>query len=115
VETPSSTQPDSIERARYKLRQAELALGYLRQVPAQIAADQRRARPVSFPDIRLDTFFFACLGLAKSAYYIIRDGQGGRHKGGINSWRENVLDDTGRTQFDRMMKLRDIDVHQVVC
>ena len=54
--TPSSTQPDTIERARYKLRQAELALGYLRQVPAEIALDQRRARPLSIPDIRLDTF-----------------------------------------------------------
>ena len=110
--TPSSTQPDTIERARYKLRQAELALGYLRQVPAEIALDQRRARPLSIPDIRLDTFFFACLGLSKSAFNIIRNGQGGRCKGAIGSWREDVLDDTGRMRFDRMMQLRDIDVHQ---
>jgi hypothetical protein len=99
-------------RARYKLRQAELALHHLRQVPEEIAADMRRARPVSNPDLRLDTFFFSCLGLCKSAFNIIKDGRGGRYKGAINSWRENVLDDPGRTQFDRMMKLRDIDVHQ---
>jgi hypothetical protein len=112
MDKPSSTQRDAIERARYKLRQAELALGYLRQVPAQIALDQRRARPLSIPDIRLDTFFFACLGLSKSAFNIIRNGQGGRYKGAISSYREHVLDDKGRMQFDRMMKLRDIDVHQ---
>jgi len=112
MDRPSSTQRDAFERARYKLRQANLALGHLRHVPAQIALDQRRARPLRIPDIRLDTFFFACLGLSKSAFNIIRNGQGGRCKGAISSWRENVLDDTGRMQFDRMMKLRDIDVHQ---
>jgi hypothetical protein len=111
MNTPSSTKSDAIERARYKLRQAELALRYLRQVPTQIALDNRRARPVSVPDIRLDTFFFACLGLSKSAFNIVRNGQGGRYKGAIRNWREHVLDDMGRKQFDRMMKLRDIDVH----
>jgi hypothetical protein len=112
METPSSSRLDAIGRARYKLRQAELALSYLRQVPGEIAADMRRARPVSNPDLRLDTFFFSCLGLCKSAFNIIENGQGDRYKGAIRNWRENVLDDTGRTQFDRMMKLRDIDVHQ---
>jgi hypothetical protein len=91
VDTPSTTRRDAVEPARYKLRQAELALGYLRQVPAQIALDQRRVRPLRIPDIRLDTFFFACLGLSKSAFNIIRNGQGGRYKGAISSWREHVL------------------------
>lgn len=112
MDTPSSTQPDAIERARYKLRQAGLALGYLRQVPAEIALDKRRARPLSIPGIRLDTFFFACLGLSKSAFNIIRNGQGGCYKDAISNWREQVLDDTSREQFDQMMKLRDMDVHQ---
>src|SRR5580704_3284795 len=107
MDRPSSTQRDAFERARYKLRQAKLALGHLRQVPAQIALDQRGARPLRIPDIRLDTFFFACLGLSKSAFNIIRNGQGGRYKGAISSWREHVLDDKGRMQFNRMMKLRD--------
>jgi hypothetical protein len=112
MDTPSSCRIGAIEHARYKLRQAELALGYLRQVPGEIAQDMRRARPVSNPDLRLDTFFFSCLGLCKSAFNIIRNGQGGRYKDAIRSWRENVLDDAGLTHFDRMMKLRDIDVHQ---
>src|SRR5271168_3919151 len=109
---PSSSRLDAIGRARYKLRQAEVALLYLRQIPAEIALEMRRARTVSNPDLRLDTFFFSCLGLCKSAFNIIKDGQGSRYKGAIGSWRENVLDDTGRTLFDRMMKLRDNDVHQ---
>lgn len=112
VATSSTPVLDEIERARYKLRQAELALGYLRQVPADIALDMRRARPVNSPDVRLDTFFFACLGLAKSAYYIIETDHGHRYKDAIHSWRMNVLDHRGRTQFNRMMNLRDIDVHQ---
>jgi hypothetical protein len=112
METPPIGRPDAVERARYKLRQAELALSYLRQVPAEIAADLRRARQVSDPELRLDTFFFACLGLAKSAYYIIDSDQNRRHRDAIHSWRMNALDQTGRTQFNRMMNLRDIDVHQ---
>jgi hypothetical protein len=112
MDTPSSAQPDAIERARYKLRQAELALSYLRHVPAEIALDMRRARTPSNPDIRLDTFFFSCLSLSKSAYYIVENDQGRRYKGAIYSWRMNVLDNPGRTHFNRMMNLRDIDVHQ---
>jgi hypothetical protein len=112
VDTSASYGLDELEPARYKLRQAELALGYLRQVPAEIALDMRRARPVNIPDLRLDTFFFACLGLAKSAYYIIETAQGHRYKDAIHSWRMNMLDHRGRTQFNRMMNLRDIDVLQ---
>jgi hypothetical protein len=108
----ATNQLDAIERAKYKLRQAELALSHLRSVPAEIAMDMRRARSVCNPDIRLDTFFFACLGLAKSAYYIIAYDQGRRYKDAIHSWRMNVLDNPGRTYFNKMMNLRDIDVHQ---
>lgn len=111
MDSPSCGRLTAIERARYKLRQADIALRCLRQVPAEIAADLRRARPVSDPDLRLDTFFFSCLGFSKSAYYIILDDQGGRHRGSIHSWRMNVLDHRGRTQFNRMMRLRDNDVH----
>ena len=112
VTMPSPGQPYAIARAKYKLRQAELAFAHLRQVPAEIAADLRQARKISHPDLRLDTFFFSCLGLAKSAYYIIKDDQGSRYRDAIHSWRMNVLNHKGRTQFNRMMKLRDNDVHQ---
>jgi hypothetical protein len=107
----STGRLDATERARYKLRQAELVLNCLRYVPNEIAADLRRARPISDPDLRLDTFFFSCLSLAKSAYYIVKDDQGGRYEDTIQSWRMNVLDHKGREQFNRMMRLRDKDVH----
>lgn len=89
-----------------------MARHYLRHVPTEIAADMRRARSISDPDLRLDTFFFSCLGLAKSAYYIIKDDQGGRYRDAIHSWRMNVLNHKSRTQFNRMMTLRDNDVHR---
>jgi hypothetical protein len=110
MDTPSSGRLEAIERARYKLRQADMALRCLRHVPTEIAADLRRARPISDPDLRLDTFFFSCLGLSKSVYYIID--QGSRYRDAIHSWRMNVLDHRGRTHFNRMMRLRDNDVHQ---
>ena len=112
MDTPPSDGLEAVERAKYKLRQAGMALGYLRCVPTEIAADLRRGRPISDSDLRLDTFFFSCLGLSKSAYYIISDDQGGRYRDAIHSWKMNVLDQKGRTQFNRMMKLRDKDVHQ---
>jgi hypothetical protein len=112
MDTPPSGWPEAIERARYKLRQANIALRYLRHAPTEIAADLRRARPLSDPDLLLSTFFFSCLGLAKSAYYIIKDDQGGRYRDAIHSWRMNVLDDRGRKQFNRMTRLRDNDVHR---
>ena len=94
--TPPNGQLDAIERARYKLRQADMALHCLRHVPTEIAADLRRARSISHPDLRLDTFFFSCLGLAKSAYYIIKDDQGSRYRDAIHSWRMNVLNQKSR-------------------
>jgi hypothetical protein len=112
MEPSPSGRLEAIERARYKLRQADVAVRYLRHAPTEIAADQRRARPLIDSDLLLSTFFFSCLGLAKSAYYIIKDDQDGRYKNAIHSWRMNVLDFSGRRRFNRMMKLRDIDVHQ---
>jgi hypothetical protein len=86
-----------------------LALAHLRQVPAEIALDMRRARPVNTPDVRFDTFFFAYLGLAKSAFYILAKQP--LYKEPIRHWRATVLDQRARTQFNRMMDLRDLDVH----
>lgn len=86
-----------------------MALGYLRQVPTEIAVDLRRARTINDPDLRLDTFFFSCLGLSQSAFYIID--QESLHKNAIREWRMNALDEKGRAKFNRMMSLRDNDVH----
>jgi hypothetical protein len=59
-------------------------------------------------DLRLDTFFFSCLGLAQSAFYIISNGP---FKNAIRHWRMTSLDDRGRARLNKMMNLRDTDVH----
>src|SRR5262245_31249322 len=100
---------ETIARAKYKLRQAETALGYLRQVPKEIALDLRRACTLSDPDLRLDTLFFSCLGLSQSAFYIID--QETHHKKAVRDWRMDALDQKGRARFNKMMSLRDNDVH----
>ena len=95
-------------RAKYKLRQAELVLCYLRNVPTEIAADLRLGRSTDHQDLRLDTFFFSCLGLAQSAFYIIDNPL---HKDAIHRWRMSALDSRGRAQLNKVMNLRDTDVH----
>jgi hypothetical protein len=112
MDTPPNGQLDAIERARYKLRQADVVLRYLRHLRTEIAVDQRRARPLSDPDLLLSTFFFSCLGLAKSAFYTIMNEHGRRNKDAIHGWRTNVLGELGCRQFNRMMELRDNDVHR---
>jgi hypothetical protein len=104
----SSDQHGAIERARYKLRQAELLLCHLRMALKDIASDLRRSsHEITDRDVRLDAFFFSCLGLAKSAYNIIRSA----HGPAVRSWLD-VLSTKDRAQFEKTMKLRDIDVHQ---
>src|SRR5262245_47502278 len=104
----SQGEPSELARARYKLSQADLALHYLRHMSTEIAADLRRARPVEHPDLRLDTFFFSCLGLTQSAFYIISNGP---YEDAIRNWRMTALDDKGRAKLNKMMNLRDTDVH----
>jgi hypothetical protein len=108
VSTPQHNQPDELARAKYKLRQADLSLCYLRSVPTEIAADLRRGRSADEQDLRLNTLFFSCLGLAQSAFYIINTGP---YKDAIHNWKMSALDSRGRAQLNRFMELRDTDVH----
>jgi hypothetical protein len=41
----------------------------------------------------------------------MQEDQRGHYKNAIRNWRANVLDQSSRTQFNRMMALRDNDVH----
>jgi len=111
MDTPPNGRPNAIERARYKLRQAEVSLYYLRKLRTEIAKDQQRARPNGDPELLLSTFFFSCLGLAQSAFYTIMDEHGRSSKGAIHSWRMNVLGELGCMRLNRMIELRDNDVH----
>jgi hypothetical protein len=85
MEPSPSGQLDAIERARYKLRQADVALHHLHHLRTEIAIDQRRAHPLRDPDLLLSTFFFSCLGLAKSAFYTIMNEHGRSSKDTIQS------------------------------
>ncbi len=97
--------------ARYKLRQAEILLAHLRTLPERIARDLRRAAPTMDHKLVLATYFFACLGAARSIFYILSEGAGSAFKQVETDWRNNVLDQMGRTFFHRMTNLRDRDVH----
>jgi hypothetical protein len=83
----------------------------LRAAPEAIAADMRRGSPAFSHELLLDARFVSCLGLAKSTHNIVKDAECGRYRDTIRLWRTTALDDKERTQFNRMAKLRDIDVH----
>jgi hypothetical protein len=100
-----------IKRAEYKIRQADLLLAYLREQSKDIALAQRRA---SFAEeggkLKLDTFFFACLEAARSAYFILEKA-GPRWKTVLDTWKADpsAKDDVDR--FDAAVHLRSQDVH----
>src|SRR5580704_9049948 len=96
--------------ARYKLRQAEMLLAHLRTLPEKIALDLRRASPLMDHKLLLETYFFACLGAARSVFYILSQ-QGPQFKATESNWRNTALDQSARTFFHRMTDLRDDDVH----
>jgi hypothetical protein len=97
--------------ARYKLRQAEILLAHLRTLPEQIAPELRRASSGMDHKLLLATYFFACLGAARSVFYILSESAGRAFKQAETDWRNNALDQAGRTFFHRMTNLRDRDVH----
>lgn len=103
----------AIERAaaQYKLKQAEILLAHLRTLPQQIALDLRRASSCMDHELLLASYFFACLGAARSVFYILSNSAGPQFKQRESHWRNHVLDQVGRAFFHRMTNLRDGDVH----
>ena len=97
-----------MERAEYKLRQADLLLAYLRELPKEIAADMRRAAyDETHHKLALETFFHACLGAAKSADYLLRKSPS------FVTIRSEFWDRSSveSARFRAMADLRDRDVH----
>jgi hypothetical protein len=97
--------------ARYKLKQAKILLTHLRTLPQQIALDLRRASSCTNHELLLATYFFACLGAARSVFYILSISARPQFKQRESHWRNHVLDQVGRAFFHRMTTLRDGDVH----
>jgi hypothetical protein len=111
---PSGAEADTgtvIERAEYKLRQADLLLAYLRHQSKEIALAQRRASFVAEDGkLRLDTFFFASLEAARSAYFILK--KAGPHwKRVLDQWKADPSAKDEVDRFDAMVTLRGQDVH----
>jgi hypothetical protein len=101
----------TLNRARYKLRQADLLLSHLRGVSEEIALERRRAGSGHDYRLPLDTFFFACLGAAQSVFYIVDKSRAPNFKAAIAKWKRTALDEGGRARFNKMMDLRGRDVH----
>jgi hypothetical protein len=99
----------NIQAARNKLRQAELLYAHLGTMPAQIARDMRRAGDRDYR-LPLETFFFACLGAARSVFYILARTGGPQFKAASSAWRDG-LSQAERETFNRMLHLPGRDVH----
>lgn len=106
-----STQAINLKGAKYKLRQAEILLAHLRTVPREIALAQRRASSGLDYQLLLETYFFASLGAARSVYFILFKTGGLKFKDVESDWRNRSLDQTEKTRFNKMLYLRDRDVH----
>jgi hypothetical protein len=100
----------NFQAAHDKLRQAEILHGHLRAQPSDIALDMRRRVGGDYR-LGLETYFSACLNAARSCFFILARTGGPQFKGVSSHWRNNILDQKGRAQFNFMVNLRDRDVH----
>jgi hypothetical protein len=97
--------------ARNKLRQAELLCSHLRALPKELAADLRRAGGSRDHRLELETFFSACIGAARSSFFIAWKKGGQQFKDVFSHWKCHTLDQESRARFNTMLHLRDRDVH----
>lgn len=100
-----------LSAALNKLRQAELLSAHLGTIPAEISSSLWRAGSDQHFRLTLETYFFACLSAARSVYFIFLETGGPTAKRISSGWRNNSLDQDGRTRFNAMLNLRDRDVH----
>jgi len=95
--------------AEKKLRQAEFFLGYLDAASRDTA--YQHGNPLDGGE-RLEFFFSACLSAARSVFYVLEKNGGTKFKETQRRWRAEVLkEDVERFKFNRMVRLRDGDVH----
>lgn len=82
----------------------------LNALSAEIARDMRRTVSRDYR-VPLETYFSACLNAARSCFFILARTGGAQFKRVKTDWRNNTLDQWGRTRFNAMTNLRDRDVH----
>jgi hypothetical protein len=102
--------PINIDAAKNKLLQAELLSAQLNALSAEIARNMRRTVSRDYR-VPLETYFSACLNAARSCCFILARTGGAQFKRVKTDWRNNTLDQRGRTRFNAMTNLRDRDVH----
>ncbi len=93
----------NIAGAEKKLRQARFFFCRLEEASKNMPPLERSPEPLEF-------FFSACLSAAKSAYEVLRKTGGTTFRGAQDRWRSQ-LPEPEWARFERMMKLRDRDVH----
>jgi hypothetical protein len=93
-----------IAAAEKKLRQAVFFLRHLGQV------SKETPRYPGQDDERLEFYFSACLSAAQSVYYVLEEAGGATFKTIQKDWRDHLLEQ--RAGFERMIGLRDDDVHR---
>jgi hypothetical protein len=102
--------PINFQAAHNKLLQADILYIHLRSQPSDIARDMRRRVGGDYR-LGLETYFSACLNAARSCFFILARTGGPPFKDVYSRWRNNILDQKGRAQFNFMVNLRDRDVH----
>jgi hypothetical protein len=100
----------NLQAARNKLSQADILYDHLRLLPSDIARDMRRRAGGNYR-LGLETYFSACLNAARSSFFILARTGGPQFKDVSSRWRNDVLEQEGREQFNLMLSLRDRDVH----
>lgn len=103
-----------LAKARYKLRQAEVLRQQLRSLDGEIARAQRGTASSLDHRLLLDTNFLACFGAVQAVYYILYDKDRDFEpcfQAQMADWRARILDNDGRAHFNRLMNIRDRDVH----
>ena len=97
--------------AEKKLRQAGYFLWQLESASREIAYNHANALRDENTE-HLELLFSACLSAARSVYYILEKVGGKEFKKIEQRWRVNCLkEEVERFKFNRMLRLRDDDVH----
>ncbi len=98
-----------IGNADMKLRQADFFLSHLEAAPRQIAKSLARATPDQSEILHY--YFSACLSAAQSVFYTLEKAAKPRFTDIESAWRKNQANDQERARFNRMIRIRDDDVH----
>jgi len=102
--------PIDLAAAVRKLNQAEILCAHLKSLAREIALDMRRRVGGDY-QLVLETYFSACIGAARSSFYILRETGGPQFTNVSSKWRNHILDQGARTRFNALLSLRDRDVH----